>query len=212
MEPASGNPARQLVVFLHGVGANGDDLFGLAPHFAKVLPDAAFVSPNAPFAYDMAPFGFQWFSLRSFTPAAVEKGVREAAPLLDAFLDAELKKRGLDDSALLLVGFSQGTMMALHVALRRPKACAGVIGYSGMLTAPDLLKEELVSKPSILLVHGTDDMVVPAVQMKTAVATLQAAEVPVRSLLCQNLGHGIDPQGLALGIEFAAGAFTKASA
>ncbi len=212
MEPASGAPARQLIVFLHGVGANGDDLFGLAPHFAKALPDAAFVSPNAPFAFDMAPFGYQWFSLRTFTAEAIEKGVQEAAPLLNAYLDAELKKRNLDDSALLLVGFSQGTMMALHVALRRPKACAGVVGYSGMLAAPERLKSELVARPPVLLIHGDDDMVVPVDRMKASVETLKDTGIDISSHICPNLGHGIDPQGLALGIQFAANAFTHSPA
>lgn len=208
MDPVSGAPARQLVVFLHGVGANGDDLFSLSSQFAKALPDAAFVSPNAPFRFDMAPFGYQWFSLQSFAEEDVEKGARTAAPLLNAFLDGELAKLGLDDSALLLVGFSQGTMMALHVAMRRPKACAGVIGYSGMLIAPGTLEAEIASRPPVLLVHGEIDMVVPAGRMGAATGALHHAGVSVRSHLCHDLGHGIDPEGLTLGIQFAAEVFT----
>lgn len=209
MEPVSGSAARQLVVFLHGVGANGDDLFSLSMPFARVLPDAAFVSPNAPFRFDMAPFGYQWFSLKSFAETDIEKGVRTAAPLLNAFLDEELAKRGLDDSALLLVGFSQGTMMSLHVALRRPKNCAGVIGYSGMLVAPETLEAEIVSRPPVLLVHGNDDMVVPVKQMSMSAEALQHAGVSVRSHSCSDLGHGIDQEGLTLGIQYAAEVLTS---
>ena len=113
-EPASGGPAAQLVVFLHGVGADGADLIELAPFFAEVLPDAAFVAPDAPFAFDMAPFGRQWFSLQDRSADAISKGVRQTAPLLDAFIDEQLALRGLGPSDLALFGFSQGTGMHFH--------------------------------------------------------------------------------------------------
>ena len=125
--PASGGPAKQLVVMLHGVGADGNDLIGLAPHLATILPDAAFVSPDAPFPCDMAPFGRQWFSLQDRSDAALLAGVQSVAPSVNAFLDAELEKHGLGPDKLVLIGFSQGTMTALYVAPRRPVSIAGVI-------------------------------------------------------------------------------------
>src|SRR5215510_13032019 len=126
--PASGGKPKQLVVLLHGYGSNGDDLIGLAPFFAQALPDAEFLSPNAPFPCEMSPFGFQWFSLEDRSPEMKLGGTRLAAQILDQFLDAELARRDLKDPDLALVGFSQGTMMSLHVGPRRPNAMAGILG------------------------------------------------------------------------------------
>ena len=122
-------------MLLHGLGANGQDLIALAPVLGTVLPDAVFVAPDAPSPCDMAPFGYQWFSLQVRTPESLYVGAEEARSLLDRFLDEEMARYGLNDENLVLVGFSQGTMMALHTALRRQTACAGVIGYSGLLVA-----------------------------------------------------------------------------
>ena len=160
--PASGQAPKQLVVLLHGLGADGDDLISLAPYLAQVLPEAAFVSPHAPFPCDMAPFGRQWFSLQERTPEIMLGGVRMAAPILDGFLDAELEKAGLTAERLALVGFSQGTMMALHVGLRRAAAPSAIVGFSGALLAPELLPGEIVSRPPVVLIHGAADEVVPA--------------------------------------------------
>ncbi len=204
---ASGNPAKQLVVFLHGVGADGDDLIALAPYFAHRLPDAAFVSPHGPFPFDMAPMGRQWFSLQDRSPQAIIAGVQAAAPSLDRYLDEQLAARGLDDGDLAIVGFSQGTMMALHVALRRPKACAAVVGYSGLLAAPDLLPAELTVRPPVLLVHGENDEVVPHDFQPLAEKALSVMGVAVDTLSCPNLGHSIDDDGLTAGIRFLAQAF-----
>ena len=120
--PASGGKPSRLVVLLHGLGADGNDLIGLAPYWASLLPEAEFLSPNAPFPCDMAPYGYQWFSAQDRSPAAVLAGVRAAAPMLDAFIDEALAERGLGDGELALVGFSQGTMMSLFVGLRRAVA------------------------------------------------------------------------------------------
>ena len=119
--PASGGKPKQLVILLHGLGADGSDLIGLAPYWAQLLPEAEFVSPNAPFPCDMGPFGHQWFSVQDRAPATVLAGVRAAAPILDAFIDDLLTERGLASGSLAIVGFSQGTMMSLFVALRRPQ-------------------------------------------------------------------------------------------
>jgi phospholipase/carboxylesterase len=202
--PAGGQAPRQLVVLLHGVGANGDDLIGLAPHWAQYLPDAAFVSPNAPFPFDMAPFGYQWFSLQDLSPAMMLAGVKAAAPLLDAFLDDQLAAFGLDASRLALVGFSQGTMMALYVGPRRAAACAGIVGYSGALVGADSLAGEAVSRPPVLLVHGEADPVVPVGALATAVRGLEGAGFSVEHHICRGLGHGIDPAGIQLGGRFLA--------
>lgn len=196
---ADGGAARQVVVLLHGLGADGQDLIGLAREWSAVLPHATFVAPDGPAACDMAPFGRQWFSLQSFEPAAMLAGVRAAAPVVDAFIDTELARSGLDDSALALVGFSQGGAVALHVAMRRAKSCAAVIGYSSFLIAPELLANQLRARPPVLLVHGDADEIVPAGAQAQAETALRDAGVPVGTHLRPGLGHAIDAVGLSLG-------------
>jgi phospholipase/carboxylesterase len=201
-KPASGGKPRQLVVLLHGVGADGNDLIGLAPYWAPALPDAEFVSPDAPFPCDMAPYGRQWFSLQDRSPSAILGGVRAAAPILDAFLDDALAARGLDASQLALVGFSQGTMLSLYVGPRRAKQLAGIVGYSGALIGGDTLAQEIRSRPPLLLVHGDADEIVPPQALPLAVKGLTAVGVPVEQLVCPGVGHSIDEAGLRRGGVF----------
>jgi phospholipase/carboxylesterase len=197
--PVAGGKPRRLVILLHGLGADGNDLIGLQQVWGQLLPEAEFVSPNAPFPCDMAPYGYQWFSVQDRTPEVVLAGVRTAAPMLDAFIDEELAKRGLEESDAALVGFSQGTMMSLYVGLRRTKPLAGILGYSGRLLAPELLASELRSRPPVLLVHGTEDPLVPFQLLADAEAALKAAGVPVETLACPGVEHAIDPEGLQRG-------------
>jgi len=199
---ASGGKPRRLVILLHGLGADGNDLIGLAPYWAPLVPDAEFVSPNAPFPCDMAPYGYQWYSSQDRTPEATLAGVRAAAPVLDAIIDAALAERGLDDSDLALVGFSQGTVMSLYVGLRRDKPIAGIIGYSGRLLAPELLASELRSCPRTLLVHGTDDPLVPYGALAEAETALRRARVPIETVTSVGIGHSIDEEGLRRGGNF----------
>jgi phospholipase/carboxylesterase len=202
--PASGGAPKQVVILAHGLGANGDDLIGLAPYYAQVLPDALFISPNAPFACDMGGSGYQWFSYQDRAPDAVLTGVRAAAPILDAFIDRVLAETGLPDDKLALVGFSQGTMMSLFVSLRRAKPIAGVVGYSGRLIAPETLAGEIKSRPPVVLVHGDRDDVVPISVLPEAVTTLKATGVPVDSHIRPGLPHSIDAEGIEIGCEFLA--------
>ena len=206
--PAAGGAAAQLVILLHGLGADGNDLIALAPILAQALPEAAFVAPHAPFPCDMAPMGHQWFSLQDFSMESMLAGARLAAPILNAFIDAELEKLGLDDGALALVGFSQGTMMSLHVALRRPRACAAIVGFSGLLVGAESLAGEIASRPPVLLVHGEADPVVPFQAMPAAVAALEANRVPVVAQARPGLGHGIDEPGIGYALGALAEAFS----
>lgn len=200
--PAAGGPAQQLVILLHGLGADGQDLIGIAPHWAQVLPNAAFVSPNAPFPCDMAPYGYQWFSVQDRSPEAMLSGVRMAASPLDAFIDAELERAGLDESRTALVGFSQGTMMSLFVGPRRARQLAGIVGFSGRLIASELLADEIRSRPPVLLAHGTADEVVPYASLEHAAKGLCAVGIEVETLSCPGIGHGIDQNGLVRAAEF----------
>jgi phospholipase/carboxylesterase len=190
--------AQALVVFLHGLGADGNDLISLAPLMEPLLPETVFVSPHAPYPCDMAAMGRQWFSLQDRDPDVLFDGVSKAGASVNAFLDAELKKLGLGDDRLALVGFSQGTMTALHVALRRANPCAVVVGFSGALIKPEALGEEITSRPPVLLVHGDADEVVPFQAMVLAQQALDLNGVPVAAYERPHLGHGIDQDGLQL--------------
>lgn len=201
-KPLSGAKPTSLVVLLHGVGADGHDLISLAPYWAPLLPDAEFIAPDGPQACDMAPYGRQWFSLQDRTPAVIFAGVSASAPILDRFLDEALAARGLDESRLALVGFSQGTMMSLHVGPRRARPLAGILGFSGALTGPDRFAAEIRSRPPVLLIHGEADPVVPFSMMALAEQTLKANRVPVETLACPRLGHSIDEAGLKRGGGF----------
>ncbi|MBI3444766.1 MAG: dienelactone hydrolase family protein [Magnetospirillum sp.] len=200
--PASGGPAAQLVVLLHGVGVDGSDLIGLAPFFAAILPDAAFVAPDAPFAFDMAPFGRQWFSLQDRSVDVISAGVRATAPILDAFIDEQIALWGVGESDVALIGFSQGTMMALHVALRRQRAPAAVVGFSGALVDAPSLPAEITARPRVLLVHGADDEVVNPDCLEMAERALASVGVPVLAELRPGLGHGIDGPGAQMALGF----------
>lgn len=208
--PRSGT-AKQLVVFLHGYGADGNDLISLGREWQALLPDAAFVSPHAPEPVPGYPSGRQWFGLTFRDPDERWRGVMKARPILDEFLDAELAKHNLGGSALALVGFSQGTMMALHTGLRRP-ALAGIVGYSGVLVTPSneaaaKAAEEITARPPVLLVHGDQDEMIPAQALFMSAQGLGAMEVPTEWHLSQGIGHGIDADGLRLGGAFLQKAF-----
>jgi len=205
--PQAGGKPSSLVVLLHGWGANGDDLIGLAPYLAPALPNTLFVSPNAPFPCDANPMGLQWFSFEDRGEARLLGGLRLAGSLVDAFLDEQLAALGLGADRLALVGFSQGTMLSLHVAPRRPQQIAGVVGYSGALMSPALLAEEIVTKPPLLLVHGQSDPVVPVQSTLAAAEAFEALQVPVETLLRPGLPHSIDEAGLQAAQRFLRQAF-----
>jgi phospholipase/carboxylesterase len=208
IEPLSGK-AKQLVVFLHGYGADGNDLIEIGRAWQGVLPDAAFVSPHAPRACGQAPVGREWFPLTFRDPDERWNGVNAAAPVLNAFLDAELARRQLPPSALALVGFSQGTMMALHVGLRRAIPPAAMVGYSGMLVVPenvdpDTFTAEITARPPVLLVHGDRDELIPVQALMHAAQGLATLDIPAQWHISPGTGHGIDPEGLRQGGEFLA--------
>ncbi len=214
LNPRSGGPARRLVVFLHGYGADGNDLIALGREWQALLPDAAFVSPHAPEPCAGAPMGRQWFELTFRSPDERWRGVTKAAPRLEAFLDAELGRHGLPPESLALVGFSQGTMMALHVGLRRAKAPAAIVGYSGIYVVPEgpegqrRAESEIRSRPPVLLVHGDRDELIPAQALFVSAQALSAAGIPVEWHLSQGIGHGIDGEGLRHGGMFLTRAFS----
>jgi phospholipase/carboxylesterase len=200
---AASGRATSLVVLLHGYGADGTDLIGLAEPLAPHLPDTRFVAPNAPERCLNNPAGFQWFPipwLDGSDPAASAVAAGRAFATLDAWLDAVAADMAPERTAL--VGFSQGTMMALQVGLRRRAALAGIVGFSGRLLRPEKLAAEIVSRPPVLLVHGDEDPMVPVASLDEAAGALRAAEVDVRTHVSRGVGHGIAPDGLGLALQF----------
>jgi phospholipase/carboxylesterase len=204
MPPARGGKADSLVILLHGYGSNGADLISLAPYWAKALPGTAFVSPNAIEPVPQAPGGYQWFPITDLDPRLMEHGVRQAAQSVDRFIDRELEKHGLDESRLALVGFSQGTMMSLHVGLRRARPLAAILGYSGVLVGGQRLKDEMVSKPPVLLVHGDRDPMIPIPALFDSAEALAAAGHGAQWHVSFGVPHSIGPDGLELGGAFLA--------
>ena len=202
LPPASGGPATSLVVFLHGYGADGRDLIEIGRQWAAVLPSTAFVSPHAPEPCAEAPAGRQWFPLSMRDPAEFWRGATRAAPVLHSFLDAELERHGLGADRLALVGFSQGTMMALHVGPRRDARLAGIVGYSGLIAGPDRLASEARTLPPVLLVHGDQDPLIPVIALHQATGALGAAGADVEWHVRPGLAHGIDMEALELGGVF----------
>jgi phospholipase/carboxylesterase len=211
LNPQSG-AARQLVVFLHGYGADGNDLIDIGRAWQQMLPQAAFASPHAPEPCGQAPVGRQWFPLTMRNPNERWSGVKKAAPVLERFLDAELNRHKLPPSALALVGFSQGTMMALHVGLRRATAPAAIVGYSGLLVTPperevEAFAAEVKSRPPVLLVHGDSDDLIPVQAVFQAAQGLSALGLSAEWHISPGVGHGIDAEGMRHGGEFLARGF-----
>lgn len=211
--PALSGRTKQLVVILHGFGADGQDLISLAEQWAPILPDAAFVAPNAHETCEHMPSGRQWFRLTDRNPHERWNGACAAAPLLNGFIDEELAKHSLPGSRVALVGFSQGAMMALHVGLRRPVAPAGILSYSGLLVGPEKLAGDLEARPAgqpvppMLLIHGTADEVIPAEALFGSAQAICEAGAACQWRLVPQLGHNIDGSGLAHGAIFLAACF-----
>ncbi|MCA3697786.1 prolyl oligopeptidase family serine peptidase [Aquidulcibacter sp.] len=198
--PTSGQSPKGLVVSLHGYGSNGDDLISLAPYWDRLLPDVQFSSPNAP--TQVPGFGamYQWFAIESMDPVHLAKGAKEAAPLLEAFLEAEMARFNVTKAQTALVGFSQGTMMALQVGLASKEPYAGILGYSGALVG----NPEIASKPPVLLVHGDQDDVVPLMASQMAQQFLSKAGLDARLHVSPRATHTIAMDGLQLGGAFLA--------
>ena len=204
MPPKRGGKPDSLVIFLHGYGSNGADLISLAPYWADLLPGAAFVSPNAIEPVPMAPGGYQWFPISNLDPRLMEHGAKAAAPSVDRFIDRELERYSLTPDRVALVGFSQGTMMALHVGLRRQQQIAGIVGFSGVLVGGQTLKEQMRSKPPVLLIHGDRDPTIPIPALFDSAEALAAADHGAQWHISYGVPHSIGPDGLELGGEFLA--------
>lgn len=203
VRPAASGTADSLVIFLHGYGADGDDLIGLAEPLAPHLPNTRFAAPNAPQPCLNNPAGYQWFPipwLDGSSPVDATVAAHTSFDLLSRWLDAEAAVTPPERT--VLVGFSQGTMMALHVGLRRQAAYAGIVGFSGRLLEPERLGAEITARPPVLLIHGDADPMVPFASMKEAADALNAAGIETMTHRSEGIGHGIAPDGLSLALGF----------
>ena len=208
VSPLSGKKPTSAIILLHGLGADGADLISLGEEWRDTLPDTEFLAPDAPFPCDMASFGYQWFSLQDQSPEAILAGVKQAAPMVNNYIDEVLKTRELSPRRLALVGFSQGTMMSLYVGLRREEQLACIVGYSGLLVDAENLPAEKKSSPPILLFHGMMDPVIPFFFLDQTEKGLKAAGLSVESYARKGLGHGIDSFGMTEGLSFLKKALT----
>jgi len=190
-------------VLVHGYGADGQDLIGLAQHWQSLLPAVAFAAPNAPTRVPGGA-GYQWFPISRIDPHEMRKGVEAATPMLEDYLDAELARLGLPPERLALVGFSQGTMLSLHLGLRRKIKPAAIVGFSGLLAGTPPADGAI---PPIFLTHGDSDTVIPPQAMFVAATQLGLAGAAVQWHLAPGMGHGIDPEGLAIAGQFLSLAF-----
>jgi len=202
---AAKGSAKSVVIFVHGYGANGADLLGLSDPLAPHMPNTAFYAPDAPESCQGNPFGFQWFPIPRMdgsSEAEALAGQMQAADDLNAFVDTVIADEGIDASKLALVGFSQGTMMSLHVAPRRAEPIAALVGFSGRMLQPEALETDAVSKPPVLLVHGDADPMVPIESLPEAADALVKAGFETYAHVCKGVGHSIDNEGLSLALGF----------
>jgi phospholipase/carboxylesterase len=222
LAPANKKPATSAAIFLHGYGSNGDDLIGLAPFFAQHLPGTVFYSPHAPERWEGGFFGgYQWFSLAGYDPEALRRdparmgglyekmfeGAVKASVPLNAYIDQVAAHHGLPANKIALIGFSQGTMMALHVGLRRAEPLAGIVGFSGAMVGGSKLKDQIKSRPPVILFHGSADPVVPVEALQEIKTVLAANNVAAEAHVIPGLQHGIDPSGAERAAAFLKKAF-----
>ncbi len=205
IEPQSGK-AKNMVIFLHGYGSNKDDLISIGMEWVSDLPDTVFLSPNAPEICDQMPsMGFQWFPIGySVDRETFERGefVEKVAPLLNEYIDTQLEKWDIDESNLVVVGFSQGTMVTMYTMPRRKKPCAAILGYSGMLIRPDDLKGEGIVKMPVLAIQGDADNVVPPESLSEIEEGFSAAGFEIETIMRPNVMHGIDEFSMKRGLSF----------
>ena len=198
--PKSGGKPDSLVVMLHGIGSNGDDLISLAGLWADALPNTVFHSPNGPHPYDEAPFGFQWYSRR--TDDSRKTGVAEVTATVNGYVDELLQEYGLEPSRCVQVGFSQGSIVSLHVVPRRQTPLAGLVAFSGFMVTADTLPDEIANKTPVALIHGEEDPVLPSSHSEDAGQVLTRLGVPNKVHILPGLGHSIDMRGIELSTGF----------
>ena len=197
----SGKAPKNLVLFMHGVGEDGRNIYDICMVLNRCIPDTHFLCPNGPFPYDMGFDGYQWFSLQDRSEHVLLEGINKALPIVNEYIDYNLKRFNLNDSNLAIMGFSQGCMMALHLGLRRPNPPACVIGFSGALIGGSALKNYKTNNPPIILSHGDLDQVVELNMMKNSVDLLKKLNKNVESHIFRGLSHELNEDSLNLAVD-----------
>jgi len=192
---AQSKETKNLVIMLHGVGSNSSDLIGLVDYL-NLNQHTTYLSPNAPYEYDMAPTGFQWFSLRDISEKAMYEAMSQEAHILDKYIDRKLEEYSLTSQNLIVLGFSQGAMMALHLLPRRENPINSIIAISGALINPTALKDNIKSKPEVLLIHGEEDQIVPFAAFNGTLQHLKSQGINCDSFIMEKTGHNINPPAL----------------
>ncbi|MEL0246589.1 MAG: dienelactone hydrolase family protein [Alphaproteobacteria bacterium] len=198
----SGDTYKNAVIFLHGYGANSNDLIGIANLWIESLPNTIFLSPNAPFECDFSSNAYQWFELTSISPDSIGDGLKKAGPYLNDYIDHVSNTFKVEEKNIFFVGFSQGTMMALYHLCKRENRCAGLLGYSGLLFENENFKSEIKSKFPIKLYHGKKDELINYQNSIEASKKLKKFGFDIDYSLSDDLGHGIDDKGIQLGLNF----------
>jgi len=202
LKPRSGAKPKNLIILLHGLGADGNNLIDVASLLNRFIPDTHFIAPNAPNPYDMGGPGYQWFkSVRTSPYENTIEGLKNVEGMVNDFIDFQLNRFNLTEKNLAVIGFSQGTIVALHSLLRREKPVALIVGFSGALIGAELLDSELKSKPPVLLIHGEDDDILPIQMMHDAYDALKSRGVEVEKHAYPNLGHSIGQKGFDLSVN-----------
>ena len=196
---------KSLVIFIHGYGADGKDLLGLADSLADHMPDTVFIAPNAPHKCQMNPMGYEWFPvpwIDGSSEVDAQITMEQVVKTVNIFIDEMMSLENIGSENTILLGFSQGSMLSLHLAPRRKIPVAGVVGFSGRLLRPEELKTEVISRMPILLIHGDKDDVVPFTSLAEAANNLTANSFTVYTHVAEGMGHGISPDGLGTALQF----------
>lgn len=203
--PARSGKTGSVVVFLHGYGADGDDLLNLADPLGQHMPDTVFIAPDAPERCAAAPMGYQWFPIPWIDGSSEEEAsakALEAVKDLDVFISRVLEQEGVGPDRLIVFGFSQGAMLALRTLPLRDEPIAGIVACSGRLLDPDSFAETVLSRPPVLLMHGDKDDVVPPGYFNEAGQALEKAGFEVYGHVMEGTGHAISPDGLSVALAF----------
>ncbi len=200
--PLSKKKPKQAIILCHGYGGDGKDISSLALTWQRFLPDAIFLCPNAPEICSINPQGYQWFDLSSEKEDVILNKSLIAEKKLDIFLDEISNDFQLEPKDLALVGFSQGCMMSIQVALKRKEQIKCLIGYSGKIINQKHLSNNVISKPKVFLMHGDNDTIVSPIHLLEAKEYLKGHGINARTKIFKNCEHKIPVEGSSLGLDF----------
>ena len=202
ISPLSKNKPQQVIVLCHGYGGDGKDISTLAIHWQRFLPETIFLCPNAPEICSVNSQGYQWFDLSSDKEELILEKSLVAEEKLNTFIDQILNNFQLEPNKLALVGFSQGCMMSIQIALKKKKQISCLIGYSGKVINQKHLSDNIHSKPKIFLMHGANDTLVPPTHLLEAKEYLVKHGLKIKTKMFKDCEHRIPVEGVSLGLGF----------